>query len=59
MMKHSTLYEQTVFNLIDMLEKLASFSITPLQTKLLLESLRQDSQDHQHLVSCNINVCIF
>ena len=53
MMKHSSLFEQTVFNLIDMLEKLASFSITPLQTKLLLESLRQDSQDHQHLVSFN------
>lgn len=49
-MKHSTLFDKTVYNLIEMMEKLGSYSMSPLQTSKFIEILRQDSENHQHMV---------
>ena len=50
LIKHEALFQNTVFNLIQLIEHLGSYSITSRQTLAFMEMLRQDSTTHQHLV---------
>ncbi|XP_076823781.1 neurobeachin-like protein 1 isoform X1 [Clavelina lepadiformis] len=49
LINHSSLHEQTVINLLHLIERLGSYSLTPRQTAAFLELLRQDSTSHQHM----------